>query len=545
MATYPQTAQGFDEPCHVAAGIELLAKGTYTLDPVHPPLSRIAIALPLYLFGERYPHLAANDPGAHNYNVVGNAILYSDGHYLRNLELARCGVLPFFVLAVLAVFFWARSEFGNFAGAMAIFLLTTTPIILAFSGLAYTDIVAASTQTLCLFAFVKWIEQRSTKTTCWLGVSAGLAFLAKLTSFLFLPPAALAISIPHFIASRGKSRASGSHWAWMRDCALAGCLASAVLWAGYGFSVGHVREDMQLSVSSMPSFQHFPRPVGSLARRLITKDSVVPAPALLRGVADAWVLNQGPHESYLLGRTKNGGWWYFFLVGICVKTPLPFLILTLTGVWSMFVQPSRISWQKIAPVLAAVAILIVTMPVRYDAGMRHVLVLWPLLAITAGAGCTFLWQRRNRWVGTFRVVLVLLLVWQAGETMRASGDYIAYFNELVGQNPSRVLLTGCDLDCGQDLFRLAAQLRGRRIAEVKIAMWSSADLTRMGLPRPEVLQPFRPSNGWIAISMRSLLLGHVFHEVYPPGAFDWLRQYRPVAEIGKTVLLYYIPDSRR
>jgi len=57
VSTYSQTAQAFDEICHVAAAIELLDHHTYTLDPVHPPLSRIAIGLPLYLAGERYPHL--------------------------------------------------------------------------------------------------------------------------------------------------------------------------------------------------------------------------------------------------------------------------------------------------------------------------------------------------------------------------------------------------------------------------------------------------------------------------------------------------------
>jgi hypothetical protein len=52
--SYPLTSLTFDEPCHVAAAIELLARHTYKLDPVHPPLARVAIGLPLYLAGERY-----------------------------------------------------------------------------------------------------------------------------------------------------------------------------------------------------------------------------------------------------------------------------------------------------------------------------------------------------------------------------------------------------------------------------------------------------------------------------------------------------------
>lgn len=57
VSSYSHTSQAFDEPCHVAAAIELLARHTYKLDPVHPPLARIAIGLPLYLVGERYPKL--------------------------------------------------------------------------------------------------------------------------------------------------------------------------------------------------------------------------------------------------------------------------------------------------------------------------------------------------------------------------------------------------------------------------------------------------------------------------------------------------------
>jgi hypothetical protein len=32
---------------------------------------------------------------------------------------------------------------------------------------------------------------------------------------------------------------------------------------------------------------------------------------------------------------------------------------------------------------------------------------------------------------------------------------------------------------------------------------------------------------------------------YPAGTFDWLKAYQPTARIGKTILLYYIPDDGR
>ena len=39
--------------------------------------------------------------------------------------------------------------------------------------------------------------------------------------------------------------------------------------------------------------------------------------------------NEHGHLSFLLGRTDLDGWWYFYLVALAVKTPLPLLLLGL------------------------------------------------------------------------------------------------------------------------------------------------------------------------------------------------------------------------
>jgi hypothetical protein len=118
LTSYAHTAQAFDEPYHIGAAIELLDKGTYRLDPLHPPLQRIAIGIPLYLAAARYPSVSvpenSTEPQA---AAVGNATLNDGGHYQRNLALARVGVLPFLLLGCVVVFLWARQEHGDFAGS--------------------------------------------------------------------------------------------------------------------------------------------------------------------------------------------------------------------------------------------------------------------------------------------------------------------------------------------------------------------------------------------------------------------------------------------
>ena len=324
-----------------------------------------------------------------------------------------------------------------------------------------------------------------------------------------------------------------------------GCTDNAGLGvAGYGFSVGNIREAMQLSVNNMPSFQHFPGPLRSFARTVVIKDPLVPAPALWHGLTSVWVLNKSGTQSYLFGKVKTGGWWYFFPAGLMFKSPLPFLLLCLIAVVPLWQSARKSRWTHLAPAAAVLAILVSTMPVGYKVGVRHVLIVFPLLAMLAAFSVVYLWRLQGKARPWGRTLLFALLAWQGVSTVRAQQDFIAYFNEFAGNDPSKILLQGCDLDCGQDVYRLASNLRTRQVPTVHLALWSSADMSQMGLPSFDVLQPFHPISGWVAVSLRSLRLGHTFHTGYPPGALGWLDAYQPVDHIGKTIWLYHIPEDR-
>jgi hypothetical protein len=57
VSTYAVVSPTYDEPAHIAAGIELLAQGTSTYEQKHPPLARVAVALGPY---SRAPGRMAN-----------------------------------------------------------------------------------------------------------------------------------------------------------------------------------------------------------------------------------------------------------------------------------------------------------------------------------------------------------------------------------------------------------------------------------------------------------------------------------------------------
>ncbi|HUA16868.1 MAG TPA: glycosyltransferase family 39 protein [Verrucomicrobiae bacterium] len=523
-------------------------RGTYRLDPVHPPLARLAIALPLYIAGKRYPALPDSDADSRDYNVVGNHILYDDGHWLRNIILARIGVLPFFILGAIIVHRWTSRLSGNLAAVMAVFLYCTTPTVLAFSSIAYTDIVAAATQLTALFAFSLWLDRRDWRRSLWLGAALGLALLAKMTTLLFIPASVTFMLVAWLLPRRREFSWRRIDWRLIGRLATVGCIATLIVWAGYRFSVRPLQEATGISPAAMPSFQHFPRPLRATARSLVLRNPRLPAPELLHGIALAWALNSSTSQTYLFGHIQRRGWWYFYLVALGVKLPLSFLLLFVASIFVIAARGPRAGGHDVErsvflPLSALAAILLVTMHVSYQVGVRHVMVAFPLMAILAGVGsATFVVDRS--WSLVARWAVVALLATQLIESASAQSDFLSYFNTLAAKDPSRVLVMGCDLDCGQDVLRLAAELHSRHISRCALLIWSSADTEHSGLPPDAQPDAQGRYQGWIALSARAARMGDVLHESFSPGRFAWLEHYQPVAKVGNTIRLFYVGERR-
>jgi hypothetical protein len=83
------------------------------------------------------------------------------------------------------------------------------------------------------------------------------------------------------------------------------------------------------------------------------------------------------------------GWWYFFPVALAVKTPLGLLILTLIG-FAAFFRAKRPLW---LPPALLLAILLICMPSTLNIGVRYVLPLYPMMALTAAIGTVYLFRR--------------------------------------------------------------------------------------------------------------------------------------------------------
>ena len=535
VSTYKVFNQTWDEPVHVASGMEWLQQGTYTYEHLHPPLARVAMAIGPYLH-----EIRLRDSDLHPQVLVagGNAIFAAHGEYLHNLSLARLGVLPFFLLGIGVVFYWTRKLVGGWAAVAAVGLFTTLPPILGHAGLATTDLPFTATFVLALVAFTIWVEKPTTARSVMFGFAVGLALMSKFSALLFLPACGAAVVFCWLFSGELTSL----KW-WqeipirLKPLVLAALLCLAIIFACYRFSFHPVTGSVDRPHLSLDHLFGQQGKWHDLSYKLV-ENVPVPVPEFLHGIQQARGRVNDAGKMYLLGQVRTSGWWYFFPVALGVKTPIAFLILVLVGALGIikFWKRDKHNWEVLVPLVAAAALLLVCLPTKLNIGLRHILPIYPLLSIVAGIGFVELWNReRVRWLG--RTLAIGLAAWMLISVSMAHPDYLAYFNEFAGDHPERILVDS-DLDWGQDALRLSSALHARGVDHVSIAYNGSADLNQMNLPAFEVLAPCVHTSGWIAISLYTLQMSK---PSIGCGGYSWLEGYKPVTLVGKSIRLYWIP----
>jgi Dolichyl-phosphate-mannose-protein mannosyltransferase len=560
----------WDEPEHLAAGIELLDRGKYEYDTEHPPLARVFLAIGPYLAGARSfgtPPPEGTPEGLH--------ILYVKGAYWRDLTLARLGMLPFLALLLTATWLWARRLLPSEGAALlAVVLLASVPPVLGHAALASLDVAAAATTLLALYALQCWISSARGSTAALFGLIAGVAVVTKFSSVPFIAVSLLALALTHAVAARRsppvssgapQQRPAAAHAPWRARAAglaLAALVGLLPVWLAYGPRApdpAGVAFRFNWAVSYLLQQHGASHAFGILLSQLWLPRELKD---LVNGVVAVKAHNDSGHLSYLLGHVRLTGWWYFYLVALAVKTPLPLLVAGPLGMLWLAVDGARRgeSW-ALAPLALVLAILVFASAVsRINIGIRHILIVYPFMALGAAYLTARAWralrspqpvpvatdievsptvrQRPNHpWKRSKNLRLLAAaallagLAWQLSPLWTAWPDYLPYFNETV-THPERVLVDS-DLDWGQDLHRLELRAAQLHIGHLSLAYRGTADLRREPLPPLHILPGRERVTGWVAVSQLA--------RTRNLSDYAWLDGYRPLERVGKTIDLYYVP----
>ncbi len=320
------------------------------------------------------------------------------------MTAARLGILPFFWIACIVIYYWGKRYFSPRIGLLAVFLFTFVPTVLAHSGLATTDVALTACLGLAFLRGAIWVEDPSWRNSVWLGVAGGLLLLSKHSGLLFFPSVALGAMLYLAIVNRNSI-------SWLEEVkkrlpklAPIAIVAFLIVWAGFRFSFG--------SVEGVP----FP----------------IPAPEFIKGIQEVRAHNDSGHPGYLLGEIRNtAGWWYFFEIALLVKTPVGFLLLAGLGC-VLAIRRQGLFGNAWMPLCFSGSILLVSTFSRINIGLRHVLPVYLGFSILGALALHWLLNQTVRWGPVTGAVAVL---WLAASSLIAHPDYLAYFNEFAGSPP--------------------------------------------------------------------------------------------------------------
>lgn len=516
----------FDEGFYIVRGWAFWRTGRL-LTLGHPALTNLWNGWPLLLEPGLPAPAALDGWEAGDPERVSEDLLW--GHSLnvsRALFLTRLPTVWLALILGAVVWRWSKDCYGLRGASLALLLFAFSPNIVAHAGLATTDLGVAAFYVAALYCWVRFLRRRSLRWLLSAGVTLGLALSAKFSALVLLPtffvllglrvwrdktfslrlrstkkPQARGLSLLSHQGNRKLGRWGSGALALL----IVGVVALGVIWMAHGASLGVVLRE----------FRHFVDLAGS------------------------------GHRGYLLGRFSDTGWWYYHPVVFAFKTPMPVLVL-LAAAFALA------AFYGLCPgegeLLVTVGIYFAAaMTISLNVGYRYLLPILPVIHVFIGR----LAVRSMRYRPVRMAALPALGLWTMVACLLTYPHYLAFFNLTTGgPNNGYRLLADSNLDWGQDLPALARYLEATVPGEqVYLSYFGQADPGYYGInyaPLPgwppssdSEFYPLQPAQGLYAISASNL----VGVQMEAPDTFGYFRHREPLAQVGRSILIYRVAES--
>jgi hypothetical protein len=568
-----------DELMYVAAGYYHLRTGDFQFNMTNPPLMKVASALPLLFIN---PDLPDEDIDPSDWNLIeqwkyARSFLYDNRVDADTiLFLTRLTIIAVSIVLGLYIFFWGRELYGVLAGLFALFLFSFSPNILAHSRLATQDIGLTAFILIASYYFWRYSKHGAWSRLLLCGLFFGLAVITKTTAFILLPIFAIYGLIVLFQYpdrfTNGKlplinridpSRIRLRQLATLSESLLViGLLGYVVINLGYGFQGTFT----PLSTEYLEKFYgKFPNYAGQL-RALDPLLKAVPVPLpwpFVRSLAFQFSLVGGSAGVYFGGNLYPEGLWYLMPASFLIKTPLPTLILLILAATYLVIRRAKLDAEWLMLLTIAIILMIFVVFSSTIVGLRYILPVYPFLFLLISSLLSSRYRLPRAVVG---LVAVLSFLYVLG-TVRIYPDYLAYFNELIGGPKNGYnYLVDSSLDWGQDLKKLKEYMDEQEVDNIKLAYFGSADANYYGinyeyLPSvgltptdpgqswwyeidPENNTYLEPQDGTYAVSATILASPGWMNPLFAE-SYAWLKNYEPVDQVGRSILIYEIEGSTK
>lgn len=440
-----QESLTWDEGDHIFAGYMSLKHHDFGLNPEHPPLVKMIAAIPLQGMHLREPQLQNRYFKAEAYLSGRDLIFQNDFEVV--IFRARLAASIFALMTALLAFLMAREMFGTGAGFLTLLLIVFEPNFLAHGALVTTDTGAACGLLASIYAFYRYVKSPSWGRVAVLGLAAGILFITK-HSAVVLPPIVILLAFTELLRRRQAGDENRLNQAVRLASALvvAGVIAVAIIWAGYGFRYSARPAGMQINPPLESTLGNLSpvegKAVAMMARWKLLPESWLYGLADVRSVANTW-------PSYIFGKVYAHGVWFYFPLAFVIKATLTTLIFLPLIVYAIATRKLQ-GWREILFLSLPPALYFcISMTSKLNIGVRHILLVFIFLLILAGGAAWSLVCNDRRWAWPIAALLLFHIV----SSLRAfPTSYIAYANELWG-GPANIhkYLTDSTTDWGQQL----------------------------------------------------------------------------------------------
>jgi hypothetical protein len=455
-----------DEAYHALAGDQADRSGCSVLNLEHPPLVKLVAALPWLGSPPLAPPVKVSEAYETQFAVFTQPGAEARVRWGGRLMMALCFGMPLLG----AAFLLGRQLGGAPGGAVLALLLGLDFSLAPLLPLIYTDAAEALAFLLTLLAAARYLERPCFRSAACLGLAFGLALAVKFTGLLLAPTLLAALLL-----------APGLRAAWPRRL-LAMAAALAMAWGTveltYRLANRHYDRALGRATIELYCANHSTMQTRGLlapaAPYLLAIERHDPAAAQwLTGLLATWAQNRlGVFAFCNFGHMVSyGRWWYFPLL-LLIKTPLALLIGSgcALAAWARRrrrhpgdggagtgdAPRRRLAWLV---ALTAAVFLTVAASSNYNAGLRHILPILPLLYLPAA-----LWAARRP------PVAVLLLATLGLESFALAPVWLTSTNSwwLGAHDPLHLAMSLDNAFYPQNLFALREAAARRGLAPLRV-----------------------------------------------------------------------------
>lgn len=488
----------YDEPVHIAEGLDAWRNHRFEEYNDHPPLARLLCTLPLR--DRKWQVDIEKQPvGFRVHRVSPDPISLAWRARIVNVALGL----------ILGVLLWrqAMNVFSPAAASFSLALFAFSPSLIAHFSLVTTDGAA----TLLIFAtavqVARWRRSPSWENGLLCGVIFGLLLLSKFSTVAIFVLALFWMLLP----ISGEATRDLFRWKWKQAvCAL--LIAVLVVWAGYFFHVSRLTIRNGTLTASHP---HWTAPLVKPSHWWLNFSVPVPAGEFIAGLRDVALHNAHGQPAYFLGQiSPTGGWKAYYLVTILLKWPAIIFALSLAGFLLCASGKIRVPGFWILVSFPGLY-LVLAIFAHFNIGERHILPLYPFALLFTGAVWQFLSRAR---LGALLLLAILIL--NCADVLRYAPDYLSYFDIFVSPSSSYRLLADSNLDWGQGLLATRRYEIAHPSEQISLAYFGSVDPAIYGI-HARALPENQQVTGTIVISATDLA-GEYLRD---PNGYRWVLHY--------------------